>query len=358
MTKRPFGGSLSDVLLYPATPRKPRCRRDGASCSCACSLSLFPLWHAAFERPELRGAPLASVRRGRVVHVSSAAKKLGVVAGESVLSAQANVPELEVVEAHSPHLLAEWDALVEEVSGLTRTLEAPKQGRMFLALEEADATQLAQAYGMRAGGAASAEVAHLSAVVASPGTLRVTPPEREVGFLRQLPLYALRALGLRRDTVQRLGWLGVKHVGQLREWTRGQLEAYLGKEAKPLIPYLYGPHRTTLSRYTPPLRVAASHTFGEAVSEPYALYPILEKLSRQVTEALERKSAHRLTLVASAQSIELKATRIAKTPLSDAATINRLARLALHESNAQPLGVQSLRLELSALSRPSAQGTL
>ena len=318
----------------------------------------FPLWHAAFERPELRGAPLVSVRRGRVIHVSSPAKKLGVVAGESVLSAQANVPELEVVEAHSPHLLAEWDALVEEVSGLTRTLEAPKQGKMFLALEEADATQLAQAYGMRAGGAASVEVAHLSAVVASPGTLRVTPPEREAEFLRQLPLYALRALGLRRDAVQRLGWLGVERVGQLQEWTSGQLEAYLGKEAKPLIPYLYGPHRTTLSRYTPPLRVAASHTFGEAVSEPHALYPILEKLSRQVTEALGRKSAHRLTLVAAAQGIDLKATRIVKTPLSDAATINRLAHLALHESNAQPLGVQSLKLELSALSRPSAQGTL
>ena len=98
------------------------------------------------------------------------------------------------------------------------TLESSQQGRLFLELEEADATQLAQAYGVRAGGASSVEVAHLSAIVSSLGTLRITPPEREKGFTRQLPLYVLRALGLKRDSVQRLSWLGVERVGQLQAW--------------------------------------------------------------------------------------------------------------------------------------------
>ena len=318
----------------------------------------FPLWQAAWERPELRDQPLAAVRRGRVIYVSSAAKKLGVVAGESVLSARTKVPDLEATEAYSPHLQAEWEGLVEEIAGLTQTLEAPIQGRLLIELEEADAVQLAQAYGMRAGGAASVEVAHLSAIVSSPGVLRFTPPEREGSFVRQLPLYVLRALGLKRDAVQRLGWLGVERVGQLQEWKRNQLEAYLGKEARPLLPYLYGPHRTKLSCYSPPLRVAASHTYEDAVSEPHALHPILEQLSSQLAEALGSRAAHRLTLAASAQGLELKAVRIAKTPLNDAGTVYRLALLALEETNAQALGIDSLRLELSSLSRPSAQGML
>ena len=318
----------------------------------------FPLWQAVWERPELRDNPLVSVHRGRVVHGSSPAKKLGVVAGESLISAQSKAPGLEPVEAHTPHLQAEWEALVEEVSGLTRMLEAPQQGRMFLALEGADATQLAQAYGVRAGGAASVEIAHLSAVVSSPGSLRITPPEREQSFTQQLPLYVLRALGLKRDSVQRLGWLGVERVGQLQTWSKAQTSAYLGKEAKPLLPYLYGPYRTKVSRYTPPLRVSASHDFEDAVSEPYALHPVLERLSEHLTTMLEGKTAHRLTLTARAQGLELKTTRISKVPLSDAATVHRLALLALEESHAQPLGIELLKLELSTLSRPSTQGTL
>ena len=318
----------------------------------------FPLWQAVWERPELRDKPVVSVYRDRVVHASSQAKKSGVVADEGVLSARTEVPDLETVEAYSPHLQAEWEALVEEVSGLTRTLEAPVQGRMLLKLEEPDAVQLAQAYGMRVGGGASVELAHLSAVVSSPGVLRFTPPGREEAFVRQLPVYALRALGLKRDTVQRLGWLGVERVGQLRTWKRSQLEAYLGREAKPLLPYLYGPHRTKLSRYGPPPRITASHAFEDAVSEPHALHPMLERLSERVAGALQGKSAHRLTLVATAQGLEMKATRIAKTALSDSAAILRLALLALQESSAQPLGITALKLELSALSRLSAQETL
>ena len=322
------------------------------------SFEPFPLWQAQWARPELRDKPLASVHKGRTVHASSSAKKLGVVAGESLLSARSKAPDLETVEAYTPHLQAEWEALVEEVSGLSRMLEAPQQGRLFLELEEPDAVQVAQAYAVRAGGAASVETAHLSAVVSSPSMLRVTPPQREEVFIRQLPLYTLKALGLRRDMVQRLEWLGIERVGQLQGWRKGQLEANLGKEAKPLLPYLYGPRRTRLSRYAPPTRVFASHDFEDAATEPCALHPVLGHLSERVTEALQGRSAHRLMLTAVAQGLELKATRISKVPLSDAATIHRLALLALEESHAQPLGIEALRLELSALSRPSAQGSL
>ena len=318
----------------------------------------FPLWQAVWESPELRDSPLVSVHKGRIIHVSSSAKKLGVVVGESVLSAQSKAPELRTVEAYTPHLQAEWEALVEEISGLTRTLEAPQQGRMFLELEEADATQLAQAYGVRAGGAASVEVAHLSAIVSSPGVLRITSTEREERFIQQLPLYVLRALGLKRDSVQRLRWLGLEHVGQLQAWSKAQTLAYLGKEAKSFLPYLYGQRRNKLSHYTPPLKVVALYDFENSMSEPHALQPVLERLSERLTARLEGKEAHRLTLTARAQGLELKVTRISKVPLNDAATVNRLALLALEESHAQPLGVESLKLELSALSRPSTQGTL
>ena len=132
----------------------------------------FPLWLSEWETSSLANVPLVSRHKSRVVHASAAAKALGIKAGSSLATALGKVPELEVTGSESPYLTASWERLVEELSGLTRTLETPSLGRLLMDLEPADAAQLAETYRVRVGMAESVEVATLAALVSSPGKVR------------------------------------------------------------------------------------------------------------------------------------------------------------------------------------------
>ena len=165
-------------------------------------------------------------------------------------------------------------------------------------------------------------------------------------------------MGLSQRALDDFCWLGVSKVGELRTWSKTQTAAYLGRAGKEVPPYLFGPYRTYLSRYTPPPRVAATVSFDEPQCEPGALEPALAQLCTTATARLGEKAASRLTITAASQGLQHRATRIAKAPLKQFAQMNRLALLALANTQAQPLGIDSLTLELSGLSRPSEQLSL
>ena len=318
----------------------------------------FPLWLALWETPSLGTIPLVSVHQNRVVHANKTAKQLGVTAGSSLATALTKAPDLEVVEAASPYLAANWERVVEELSGLTCVLESPSQGRVVMAVEPSDAAQLAESYNVRTGLAESVEVAVIAALIASPGRVRQVETERQELLIDALPLYVLKGLGLSVRTRERLSWLGIEQVGQLRGWKKQQVAAYLGSEGKTLLPYLFGPYRTHLGRYTPAPRLGAQLAFDAPLSEPHQLHPALDELASQVSVKLGGRAASRLTVVALNQGLELRATRISKTPLHRAREIIRLALLTLEDTHAQPLGIDALTLELSGLSRPARQGSL
>ena len=193
-----------------------------------------------WETPSLEGVPLVSLYKGRVVHASKTAKQLGITTGSSLAAALTKAPDLEAVEAASPYLAASWERLVEEVSGLSLVLESPMQGRLLMELEPSDAAQLAESYKVRVGLAESVEVAVIAALISSPGKVRQVEAERQERLIDALPLYILKGLGLSQGVQERLGWLGVEQVGQLRAWKKPQVLAYLGAEGKGLLPYLFG----------------------------------------------------------------------------------------------------------------------
>ncbi len=95
----------------------------------------FPLWLAVWEMPSLEAAPLVSLHKGRVVHASKTAKRVGIITGSSLATALTKAPDLEAVEAASPYLAASWERLVEDISGLSLVLESPMQGRLLMELE-------------------------------------------------------------------------------------------------------------------------------------------------------------------------------------------------------------------------------
>lgn len=318
----------------------------------------FPLWLAAWDTPSLEGLPLVSVSKGRVVHTSKTARQVGVTPGSSLATALTKAPDLEAVEAASPHLTASWERLVEEVSGLSLMLESLSQGRLVMELEPGDAAMMAESYRVRVGLAESVEVAVIAALISSPGKVRQITAERQEALIDALPLYVLRGLGSSKETLERLKWLGVDKVGQLRAWKEAQVLAYLGVEGRGLLPYLFGPYRTQLGRYTPSPRLSAQLAFDEPLSEPHMLHPVVEQLVVQLVDQLGGRAAFRLTVTALSHGLELKATRLSKVPLKQAGEITRLFLLALEDTHAQPLGVEALRVELSGLTRPTRQGTL
>ncbi len=318
----------------------------------------FPLWLSLWETPSLGAVPLVSVHKGRVVHSSKTARQLGVTAGSSLATALTKAPDLEVVASASPYLTASWERIVEELSGLTCVLESPSQGRVLMELEPSDAAQLAESYGVRVGLAESVEVAVIAALISSPGRVRRVDPHRQELVLDALPLYVLKGLGLAAGTLERLTWLGIGQVGQLTAWKKPQVTAYLGPEGKGMLPYLFGPYRTQLGRYTPALRLSAELHFDDPVLEPYELQQAVSRLVLQLSVSMDHRAASRLSIVARCHGLELKATRLAKTPLRHVGDVTRLALMVLEDTHAPPLGIDALTLELSGLSRPAKQGAL
>lgn len=318
----------------------------------------FPLWLAEWETPSLAAVPLVSRHKSKVVHASLAARQLGIKAGSSLATALSKAPDLEIVEADSPYLTASWERLVEELSGLTRTLESPSQGRLLMDLEPADVAQLAETYRVRVGMAESLEVAVLGALISSRGRVRVIEADRQEQLLDALPLYVLKGVGLSQRALGDFGWLGIERTGELRRWSKAQVMAYLGRAGKGVKPYLFGPYRTYLGHYTPPPQVSAQAVFEEPQCEPLILHPALEQLCVKSAAQLDGRAASRLTVTVRSQGLEIKATRIAKQPLRRSDVMFRLALLALTDTHAQPLGIDLLKLELSGLSRPSEQLSL
>lgn len=318
----------------------------------------FALWLAEWEQPNLAAIPLVAVSKTKVMHASQTARAAGIKASSSLASALAKVPELEVVETSSAYLTASWERLVEELSGLTRTLEAPTIGRVHMELELPDAVQLAESYRVRVGMAESLEVATLAAFIATPGRVKVIAKDKEAAILDALPLYFLRGVGLSQRLLSKFSFLGVERAGQLRQWSKAQASAFLGKPGKHLMPYLFGPYRTVLGRYTPAPRLSLGLSFEEPLFEPASLEPVLERLSKELALELGHKAASRLSVHALSQGLEHKASRLSKTFLRRYGEIYRLALLTLEDTKVQPLGIDRLTLELGGLSLPAIQGSL
>ena len=318
----------------------------------------YPIWLTEWEQPSLAQIPLVAVSKTKVMHASKTAREAGIKPGSSLASAIAKVPELEVVESASPYLTASWERLVEELAGVTCTLEAPTIGRVFMEVELPDAVQLAESYRIRVGMAESLEVATLAAFIATPGRVKVIEPGTQQRILDALPLYFLKGVGLSQRLLNDLGWLGVSTAGELRSWKQPQVSAFLGRASKHIMPYLFGPYRTTLSRYTPAPRLSLGITFDEPQFEPAVLEPILERLAKELALELVSKAATRLSVYALSQGLEHKASRLSKTFLRRHGEIHRLALLTLEDTRAQALGIDALTLELSGLSRPAIQGSL
>lgn len=315
----------------------------------------FPLWRARRADPALAGRPLVLARAERVAAVDVAAKRAGLRPGMSVAAARLRA-DPAVVADDPPAEQAAWEALLDELHAVTPWLEPLAPGRVLLRCTPAEAAELAAHHGARAGAAPTREAALLAALAARPASLREAADP--AALLARLPLRFLRGVGLSEEGERRLGWLGLARAGELAGWRADQRRAFLGAEAEALEPFLAGRGRADVARFTAPPAVRARIRFDEPALEPWQWEPALAHLAEVAVGRLEGRVAGRLALRAEVDGLAFRAGRLPKEGLAAVGPVLRLARRALDESGAPPLGLEGLELELGALARPARQDDL
>ena len=244
------------------------------------------------------------------------------------------------------------DELLTELYGLTNRIEVTSN-RIYLELDREDLT-LFQALYNTGGVGSSKQEAHLNALA------RIWAEGKSEPWVKggsSLPIAVLEQLGLKPTTVERLSWLGMATLADLKRWSKAQLQSYLGDEAKLVLPYIKGTFETEVALYTPPHIITETHTFTDPALEPYLINPVLEQLVQRSLTALGDKAATRLELKVSAAGITFVSERVGKTGITPK-NLYTLAEQALEDSGALGLEFEQLSLNLKGLYRPSEQGRL
>lgn len=318
-----------------------------------------PLYVARCLNPGLPEEPVAVTLGDRVVAATPAVRKAGVNLGMLGAVAMARLAGLSLIRLETPMLHATWEVLLEEMPAFSPWVEPLSPGRLLLRVDMAAARVLAEVYRVRVGFARYREVALLAALSARPGRVRTVPPGEEKSRTDRLPLYLLKGLGLGARSLEWLAQLGQHTLGDLRQWSKAQLERTL-PEYGALERYLLGPWSSQVNRARLPETMWVEHPFAEAALEPREFEPVLKHLAAQLSRALQckGKAAFRLRVLATACGNLHSAARQSKVPLQQAGPIYRLACLTLEDTGALGLPLEQISLELSSLRRPGVQGAL
>ena len=316
----------------------------------------FSAWQACRDNPELQHLPYVVSFLDKVSYASPLAKTSGIQIGMGLLAARTRVTSLIELVPDSPQLQDAWQDLVLELNDLSPKLEDDGLGNVSLECELEDAQTLAQAFSIRVGFAETKELASLAAMSGVAGTVRTIKTVKH--FLEHIPLYIFKGLGLSSKLLEKFHFLGVQKLGQLFRWSKNQLKAFAGKEAQVLLPYLFGHNARQLCKFNPPKNLSAAYDFEDAVFEPYEIEPVITHLVTKLSSSLDDYVAKRLRLMATISGINFSSVRIPKQSIRSIQDIRQQALFALEESQATSLGVDSLRLELLGLYRPSEQRTI
>lgn len=330
-------------------------------------LEPFALWLAV--RQVGAALPVVVAEGGRVLHANTLALAGGVQVGMRVSGALSRVPDLHV-QAHSgPALQAGWAGVAQELLAYSPRVELLGVGRALLTLTEQAGAELAAALHARVGLADTRELALLAALSAQTGEIpsgqetqagqvvRVHPGE-DADFRAGVPLSVLRGVGLSEASLLRLGWLGLRYMGELLRWSRAQQAAFLGPEFAALRPYLHGVKSGGVSPAAQEPEVSAKLSFDEPLYEPRDLGAAARELAGSLLPALAGRKPERVTVRSQVAGLTLSATRQVKEDVRDAVQLSRAILHALHDSQAAQYGVGALEVTLGGLTRVAVHDDL
>ncbi len=194
-----------------------------------CTIPHFAAALAQRDNPELEGQPVALIGpEGRVFGTSAEAHACGVVAGLSSRIAQVRCPEARLVEADVPRYRAALETLFQVLERASPSVEPHGWGSAYVDLgNQAREHTAAVVLGQQIGRAVRQELspalqpalgwdstkftAQAAARRTQAGRLLAVAAVRERAFLQPLPV---TLLPLPEDALQRLGFLGLRTLGQ------------------------------------------------------------------------------------------------------------------------------------------------
>ncbi|CAM3197484.1 Protein ImuB [Deinococcus saxicola] len=315
-------------------------------------LAPWPLTLLSRQHP---GIPVAALSESRkVLYASPEAREAGVQPGMRDIAALSRCPELHAEVISAPSAVAAWAELLETLyARYSDRVEGRTPGVAFLTLSSAAARELAAALHVPVGVAESLEAAQLAALRAKPGEVREAGSgAAEKAFLALTPAAHLEVIGLTRAHIERLAFLGVRGFADLTKWSAAQREGFLGVDVgKRVNRFLKGERTGAIQRYVPGRVIESRLGLDAPLYEPAEADVVLGELLPLVLTELRGRAAAYLTVQADTLGGQLSATRKLKGS-PDASALLRIAGLALSDTGALPLGVETLTLQLSGIQQP------
>jgi nucleotidyltransferase/DNA polymerase involved in DNA repair len=257
-----------------------------------CLVPHFVAGLARRERPELEGRPLVLVRaEGRVLGVSAEAAVCGVAAGMTAHEAEVRCPEARLLAADVAHCRAEAEVLWQLLEQASDRVEPHGWGAAYAELgdlrRQTDTVALVQAVGRSVrremgdllqpalGWDSTKFTAQAAARRTEPGRLRAVERAGQKGFLQPLPVSLLPLAG---DTLQRLGFLGLRTLGQYAALPPAAVWQQFGRAGKLAQRCARGEDdRPVVPRWQAP-QLSAAVEFDQPLAERERLVAALERL--------------------------------------------------------------------------------
>ena len=247
-----------------------------------CTIPHFAASLARRDDPSLQGRPLVLIGpERRVFDVSAEAAACGIVSGLTARAAEIRCPEARLVEADLGRCREELEALFQLLEGASPNVEPHGWGAAYLdmgapAQDRAEAMSLCQKIGRAVrhelgeilqpalGWDSSKFTAQAAARRTQPGRLLVVSAVKEPAFLRPLPM---SWLPLSEDSLRRLGFLGLRTLGQYAALPPAAVWQQFGQAGRLAQRYARGEDdRPVVPRWQAP-RLAAEYEFETPVNE-------------------------------------------------------------------------------------------
>ena len=285
--------------------------------------------------PEWRGKPVivgADPRggkgRGVVAAASYEARSFGVHSAMPISQAFRRCPHGIYVRPNGSlyadysrkiiALLTEFTPLVQPISIDEAFLDVTGSVHLYggvRALGRAIKQRIFLETGLRAsiGIAPNKSVAKMASDAGKPDGLVVVLPDGVQAFLDPLPVESLWGVG--RKTRQRLATMGIRTIGQLRQYPREVLKQHFGKWGSVLWQLARGVDERPVCTDEAVKSISHEHTFDQDQHDPEILEATLLQLSEKVAARLRKKHLK-------GQTIQLKIR------FADFSTFNRNKRLS------------------------------
>ena len=154
-------------------------------------------------------------------------------------------------------------------------------------------------------------VAKIASDMEKPDGLTIVPPDEVISFLSKLPVGKVPGIG--EKSIKKLEKIGVKLVGDLRHFPRGELEARFGKFGEWLERIAYGIDDSPVEPYSEPKSISAERTLEKDTSDIDILKRDLLELSEKVGRRLRFAGFKGKTIVLKLRLADLKRLTRRKT---------------------------------------------